>query len=131
MALASVRLAGGPRVTVVELMPYAGVLAPLAAIRDALEKLDPTLAEAAQNAGTKMRHQLEALHTKAGRAELRQSELIGRHAETLSETLYPEKGLQERDIAGVHFIARYGADLLQQIYEVIHTDCHDHQILEV
>jgi bacillithiol biosynthesis cysteine-adding enzyme BshC len=103
----------------------------LAAIRYALEKLDPTLAEAAQNAGAKMRHQLEALHTKAGRAELRQSELIGRHAETLSEALYPDKGLQERGIAGVHFIARYGADFLQQIYESIHTDCHDHQILEV
>jgi uncharacterized protein YllA (UPF0747 family) len=103
----------------------------LAAIRDALEKLDPTLAEAAQNAGAKMRHQLEALHSKAGRAELRQSELIGRHAETLSEALYPDKGLQERGITGVHFIARYGADFLQQIYETIHTDCHDHQILEV
>jgi hypothetical protein len=39
--------------------------------------------------------------------------------------------LQERGIAGVHFMARYGADFLQQIYETIHTDCHDHQILEV
>jgi uncharacterized protein YllA (UPF0747 family) len=103
----------------------------LAAIRDALEKLDPTLAEAAQNAGAKMRHQLEALHTKAGRAELRQTELTGRHAEILSEVLYPDKGLQERGIAGVHFIARYGTDFLQQIYQTIHTDCHDHQVLEV
>src|SRR3984893_630758 len=103
----------------------------LAAIRDVLEKLDPTLAEAAQNAGAKMRHQLEALHTKAGRAELRQSELIGSHAETLSEALYPDKGLQERGIAGVRFIARYGPDFLQRIYETIHTDCHDHQILEI
>jgi bacillithiol synthase len=103
----------------------------LAAIREALEKLDSTLVEAAQNAGAKMHHQLEALHTKAGRAELRQSELIGRHAETLSESLYPDKGLQERGIAGVHFIARYGIDFLLQIYETIHTDCHDHQILEL
>jgi bacillithiol biosynthesis cysteine-adding enzyme BshC len=103
----------------------------LAAIRAALEKLDPTLVEAAQNAGAKMRHQLEALHTKAGRAELRQSELIGRHAETLTEALYPDKSLQERGIAGVHFIARYGVEFVQQIYETIHTDCHDHQILEL
>ena len=103
----------------------------LAAIREALAKLDPTLVEAAENAASKMRHQLEGLHSKAGRAELRQSELTGRHAEILSEGLYPEKGLQERGIAGIHFVARYGVELLQQIYETIHSDCHDHQILDV
>jgi bacillithiol synthase len=103
----------------------------LATIREALAKLDPTLVEAAENAASKMRHQLEGLHSKAGRAELRQSELIGRHAEVLSETLYPQRGLQERGIAGIHFVARYGLELLQQIYETIHTDCHDHQILEL
>jgi bacillithiol biosynthesis cysteine-adding enzyme BshC len=102
----------------------------LAAIREALMKLDPTLVDAAENAGAKMRHQLEALHTKAGRAELRQSELTARHAEILSACLYPEKGLQERGVGGLYFISRYGLEFLQQIYETIQADCPDHQVLE-
>jgi bacillithiol biosynthesis cysteine-adding enzyme BshC len=100
-------------------------------IREKLAKLDPTLVDAAQTAASKMQHQLERLYTQATRAELRQGELIGRHAETLSQSLYPEKGLQERAIGGMYFLARYGPELLTQIYDNIYTDCHDHQILEL
>ena len=103
----------------------------LASIREKLAKLDPTLVDAAQTAASKMQHQLERLYTQATRAELRQEELIGRHAETLSQSLYPDKGLQERAIGGMYFLARYGPELLVQIYDNIHTDCHDHQILEL
>jgi bacillithiol biosynthesis cysteine-adding enzyme BshC len=103
----------------------------LMAIREKLAKLDPTLVDAAQTAASKMQHQLERLYTQATRAELRQGELIGRHAETLSQWLYPDKGLQERAIGGMYFLARYGPELLGQIYDTIHTDCHDHQILEL
>jgi bacillithiol biosynthesis cysteine-adding enzyme BshC len=103
----------------------------LTEIREKLAKLDPTLVDAAQTAASKMQHQLERLYTQATRAELRQGELIGRHAETLSQSLYPNKGLQERAICGIYFLARYGPELLGQIYTTIHTDCHDHQILEL
>jgi len=78
-----------------------------------------------------MQHQLEKLQTQAARAEALKGELVGRHAETLSHALYPDKGLQERGIGGVYFLARYGTDLLHQLYAAIHPDCHDHQILEL
>ena len=103
----------------------------LAEIRDALARLDVTLVEAAQRAGSKIQHQLEHLRGSAARAELRQSELLTRHAEQLSNTLYPNKSLQEREISGIYFIARYGRELLQQLYDVVHTDCHDHQVIEI
>jgi hypothetical protein len=45
---------------------------PLTAVREALIKLDKTLAEAADNASSKMQHQLETLRGRAARAELRQ-----------------------------------------------------------
>ena len=70
----------------------------LAAIQQSLERLDKTLVEAAANAGSKMQHQLEQLRSRAARAELRQSEILGRHAELLSNALYPNKVLQEREI---------------------------------
>jgi len=103
----------------------------LDAIREKLEKLDRTLIDAAQTAISKMQHQLEKLQTQAARAEALKGELVGRHADTLSHALYPNKGLQERGISGVYFLARYGSELLHQLYEAIQPDCHDHQILEL
>jgi bacillithiol biosynthesis cysteine-adding enzyme BshC len=103
----------------------------LGAIREKLEKLDRTLIDAAQTAISKMQHQLEKLQTQAARAEALKGELVGRHADTLSHALYPDKGLQERGIGGVYFLARYGGELLHQLYEAIQPDCHDHQILEL
>ena len=103
----------------------------LAAIQQPLERLDKTLVEAAANAGSKMRHQLEQLRSRAARAELRQSETLSRHAELLSNALYPNKVLQEREIGGIYFLARHGTALLQALSETLRTDCLDHQIVSL
>ena len=100
-----------------------------ASVRSALLNLDKTLAEAADNAKSKIQHQLESLRGRAGRAELRQTELAARHAQQLSTALYPNKALQEREIAGIYYLARHGTDLLHEIYACLHTDCHDHQVI--
>lgn len=101
----------------------------LAAVRAALLQLDKTLGEAADNAGSKMQHQLETLRSRAARAELRQSELAARHAQQLTSSLYPNKSLQEREIGGIYYLARHGDDLLRQLYETLQIDCHDHQLI--
>ncbi len=103
----------------------------VAAIREKLAKLDPTLADAAQTAESKIQYQFERLKAQAAKAELRQADVIGRHAEMLSQALYPDKGLQERAVGGVYFVARYGLNLLQQLHDTIQLDCHDHQVLEL
>jgi len=103
----------------------------MAAIRERLAKLDRTLVDAAQTATSKMHYQLERLYTQAARAESQKGEVVGRHAETLSQALYPNKALQERSIAGIYFVARYGPDFLRQIHDAVQPDCHDHQILEL
>lgn len=103
----------------------------LTTIREKIEKLDRTLVEAAQTASSKMRYQLDRLYTQAARAELQKGEVVGRHAETLTQALFPGKGLQERGIGGAYFLARYGLDLLHQLHDAIQPDCHDHQILEL
>lgn len=100
-------------------------------LKEKLEKLDRTLVDAAETSRSKMQHQLEKLYAQAGRAEAQKSELVTRHADLLGEMLYPEKGLQERAIGGIYFLARYGGELLSQIYGAIHSDCHDHQVLEL
>lgn len=100
-------------------------------LHEALAKLDPTLVEASQTAVSKARYQLDRLRERAMAAELRRSEVVARKAEVLNHVLYPEDGLQERSIAGVYYVARYGTELLKSLYEAMHTDCLDHQILEL
>ncbi|MGA8153081.1 MAG: bacillithiol biosynthesis cysteine-adding enzyme BshC [Terriglobales bacterium] len=101
----------------------------LGKIRGALERLDKTLADATDNAAAKMQHQLESLRARAARAELRQTEVLTRHAELLSSALYPNKTLQEREIPGIYFLARQGTELLRGLYDTINPDCQDHQII--
>ncbi len=100
-------------------------------LQEALAKLDPTLVDACKTGASKARYQLDRLRERATAAELRRSEVVVRHAEALSHALYPENALQERGIAGIYFLAHHGTELLAQLYENLHTDCHDHQILEL
>jgi len=103
----------------------------LSSVKEKLVKLDRTLVDAAETARSKIEYQLERLHSQVARAEAQKSELVARHAETLSHALYPDKGLQERGIGGIYFLARYGRDFLQQLHDAMQPDCHDHQILEL
>lgn len=100
-------------------------------VREVLTRLDSTLTDAASNAEAKMHYQLGQLQARAARAELGRNEVIARHAESLSSALFPNKALQEREIAGVGFVARYGTELLKNLYDTIHTGCHDHQVIEI
>jgi bacillithiol synthase len=100
-------------------------------LQEALAKLDPTLVEASQTGASKVHYQLDRLRERAMAAELRRSEVVSRHAEALSQALYPENALQERGVAGIYFVARQGTELLRSIHDTMRTDCHDHQILEL
>ena len=108
---------------------YAGAEQTMAAVRESIGKLDATLIEAADRARIRMWYQINRLHRRASRAELLRNEVITRHADTLSDALFPHKALQEREVAGVSFVARYGRELLAQLYQQIHPDCHDHQVI--
>jgi len=103
----------------------------LSQISEKLAALDQTLLEAAKHASSKIQHQFEQLRSRAARAEALQSEVIRRHASFLTNTLYPHNTLQEREVGAIYFLSRYGQDLLRQLYEAMHTDCHDHQLIQL
>jgi bacillithiol synthase len=98
-------------------------------VQDSLARLDKTLLDAAANATSKMKHQLDQLRSRAARAELRQTEVLARHADLLNSALYPNKTLQEREIAGLYFVVRHGIGILRDLYEAIPTNCLDHQVI--
>jgi len=98
-------------------------------VSDSLQRLDPTLVEAATRAGSKMRYQLSRLEKRAAQAELRRSEVLTRHAAQIENALYPNKNLQEREIAGLHFFARYGPELIDRLVNLAQTRCPEHKVL--
>jgi bacillithiol synthase len=107
----------------------ASVERTMTAVREALEQLDKTLVDSAKNAEAKMLHQLTTLRSRAARAELRQSEVAERHARLLSNALYPNKTLQEREYAGIYFLAKHGRQLLEGLLGVVNPECVDHQVV--
>ena len=107
----------------------AAVEGSMARIRTSLEQLDKTLVESANNAESKMLYQLTNLRSRAARAELRQTEVADRHTHILGNSLYPDKTLQEREFAGIYFLAKHGGELLNGLLDFIHPDCVDHQLI--
>jgi bacillithiol biosynthesis cysteine-adding enzyme BshC len=107
----------------------AVVHAAIERIKADLQKLDPTLVQSASRAESKMRYQVDRLGKRAARAELLRDEIISRHAQALSSNLFPHKNLQEREIAGIYFLAQHGFDVMHTLYEAARQECPDHQVI--
>jgi len=100
-------------------------------ISESLHKLDPTLVEAARNAANKILYQVGRLEKRASQAELRREEILSRHAAMIENALYPHKTLQEREIAGLYFYAKYGAELIDRLIETAQNPCPEHRIVRL
>lgn len=106
----------------------SSLAAALERVRQGLQKLDPSLVDAAARAQSKMLYQLGRLRGRAANAEVRRQQEIAQHAEWLSNALYPNKNLQERELAGVLFLARHGRELLRELYASMKSGCPGHQV---
>ena len=100
-------------------------------ISESLQRLDPTLVEAARRAANKMRYQVGRLEKRAAQAELRRNEILTRHAAQIENALYPHRDLQEREIAGLYFYAKYGPELLERLVETAQARCPEHKIVRL
>ena len=100
-------------------------------ISESLQTLDPTLVEAARRGTNKMRYQVGRLEKRAAQAQLRKEEILSRHAAMIENSLYPQRTLQEREIAGVYFLSRYGSSLIDQLVEAAAAQCPEHKIIRV
>jgi bacillithiol biosynthesis cysteine-adding enzyme BshC len=100
-------------------------------ISESLARLDPTLVRASNRAASKMLYQVNRLERRAAAAELRRNETIARHAAQIENSLYPRKTLQEREISGLYFYAKYGPSLIDHLIELAQAPCPEHKILRL
>jgi uncharacterized protein YllA (UPF0747 family) len=100
-------------------------------LRADIERLDPTLLEALQHAQEKIHYQMDRLQGKVSRAGLARSELLQRHAQSLTRFLMPHKDLQERQVSGAYFLGRAGYELLPRLLSEIQPDSPGHQVMSL
>jgi len=100
-------------------------------ISESLARLDPSLVRAANRATSKMLYQVSRVERRAAAAELRRNEVIARHAGQIENALYPRKTLQEREISGIYFYAKYGPQLIERLLESAQARCPEHRIIRL
>jgi bacillithiol biosynthesis cysteine-adding enzyme BshC len=90
----------------------------LMAYQKPLERLDGTLTGALGLAERKILHQFQKLKSKAGRAENFRTGVLDRHERMLLDALYPHRGLQERTLSALPWLAAYGPEFLDELAEL-------------
>ena len=87
-------------------------------LHHAIAKVDPTVQGAIARVEKRMRYQIERLREKTGASLDRHEKIIARHEEFLENLLYPQKGLQSRDLCFLPFLSRWGRDGLKELQKL-------------
>ena len=90
----------------------------LAQLGEQIEKLDPTLKGTVERARQRIEFHIDKLRRKAGRAQDKKAGLISAHEQYLESLLDPHKGLQERELCLLPFLARWGAGGLRELQKL-------------
>jgi len=96
-----------------------------------LARFDPTLDTAVRRSYNKIAYQLSKIERKVGREMLARDARATHDAGYLNGLIYPNQHLQERLYSILPFLAEHGPGLIGQLYEGIHLECPDHQMLVV
>lgn len=94
----------------------------LKSLTDWMSRQDPGLGHAAEVAASKMQYQMNRLRQMSAAFTLNREEVLRRHGNALSQELFPQSNLQERVVAGVWFLARFGPSLVDRFVEEARAD---------
>jgi bacillithiol synthase len=87
-------------------------------LHKAIAKVDPTIQGTIARAEKRIRYQLEKLRHKTGAALDRHEKQIAKHEAFLENLLFPQKGLQSRDLCFLPFLARWGSGGLDELQKL-------------
>jgi bacillithiol synthase len=98
-------------------------------LRASLTTVDASLAEALKGGREKIFYQLNNLRTRFVHNRSKRDETMGQQLERLFAVLYPNKNLQERELNATYFLARYGYELIERLYEEVEVGARDHKLI--
>jgi bacillithiol biosynthesis cysteine-adding enzyme BshC len=96
-----------------------------------LTAVDSTLADALKGGREKILYQLHNLRTRFVHNRGKRDETTRQQIERLFAALYPNKNLQEREINVFYFLARYGYELIDRIYDEVEVGLRDHKLVNI
>jgi uncharacterized protein YllA (UPF0747 family) len=96
-----------------------------------MNQLDAGLGRSAETAASKMRYQMNRLRRLSANFQLQREASLGRHAEALSQALYPGGVLQERVLGAAYFFAKYGFGLAEEIVTQAQNPCPGHTVMHL
>jgi bacillithiol biosynthesis cysteine-adding enzyme BshC len=98
---------------------------------EALPALDATLAGAAKTTRGKMEHDLRALHSKVIQAAKRRDDTLRRQFTRAQAQIFPLGHPQERTLAVVFFLNRYGPALVDRLLEDLPLELGRHWVMAI
>src|ERR1700761_434594 len=103
----------------------------LNALTEYLGGMDESLGRAAEVSGSKMLYQMNRLRRMAATFELQKEASLRKHAEAITLHVFPDGHPQERVVAGVWFIAKYGDGLVERLVGVAGNQCPGHVVVRL
>ncbi|QNI37920.1 bacillithiol biosynthesis cysteine-adding enzyme BshC [Edaphobacter albus] len=103
----------------------------LDALTEYLRGIDASLGTTAETSGSKMLYQMNRLRRMAATYELQKEASLSKHAATITLNVFPDGHPQERLLAGVWFLARYGDGLIERLVQVANNQCPGHVIVRL
>lgn len=103
----------------------------LAALTEYLGGMDESLGRAAEVSGSKMLYQMNRLRRMAATFEVQKEASLRKHAEAITLNVFPEGHPQERVVAGVWFMAKYGDGLVERLVGVAGNQCPGHVVVRL
>jgi bacillithiol biosynthesis cysteine-adding enzyme BshC len=101
----------------------------LTALTEYMDAMSVDLGRAAVVSANKMRYQMSRLRRMAADFEVQKETSLKKHATAIVLSVFPEAHLQERLLAGVWFVARYGEGLTQLLVEHAGQECPGHRVI--
>ena len=89
--------------------------AELNSLLDWMRSLDAGLGRSGETSARKMRYQMNRMRNLAANFELQREASLGRHAQAVSQSIYPGGVLQERLHGAAYYFARYGFGLAEDL----------------
>ena len=98
---------------------------------EVMPEVDPTLAGAAKTTLGKMEHDLKALHGKVVTAAKKRDETLRRQFARTQAQIFPGGHPQERTLAIVFFLNRYGPALIDRLLEELPLEMGKHWVMTI
>jgi bacillithiol biosynthesis cysteine-adding enzyme BshC len=100
-------------------------------LREALGRAEPTLAVSLDGSRRKMLYQLNKLRTRFVRAAGNRDAVLHRRLAAAEALLYPNRGLQERTLNVIYYLAQTGYGLVDDLAANLDPESRAHQIIDL